>query len=518
MPRDEPTSLRAMRRTNRFFSDRLNSASFVRRSLNHVFPDNWTFMFGEIALYSFIILVATGTYLGFFFKPGDTEVVYNGSYIPLHGVTMSEAYASAIHISFDIRAGLLIRQMHHWAALVFIAAIMLHACRIFFTAAFRRPREINWLIGVGLMLIALVEGFCGYSLPDDLLSGTGLRIAYSVTESVPVIGSWAAFFIWGGEFPGNNINDRLFFVHVLIIPGILFALIAAHLAIVWHQKHSDFGGTGKVESRLAGSRVYPEYAVKSMGLFAILTGLIAALGGLAQINPIWLYGEYDPSTASSASQPDWYVGFLEGGLRLMPGWDFRWAGVTLPFNVFLPAVVLPLAFFGLMAIYPFLEAKITRDRLYHDQLDRPREHPVRTGIGAAALMFYGVLFAAGGDDVLARAFNISVNGFVWFFRVSLFILPVITYKIAASWCRTLTAADRGRERHGIESGYVVRMPEGHFVEIYEPAPVAPLPNQVPADPEEQELLQSPNGVKALPLKLIRAAGRATANFFLTDSK
>jgi quinol---cytochrome-c reductase cytochrome b subunit len=512
-----PRSLRAIQRTNRFFSDRLNSASFVRKSLNHVFPDNWTFMFGEIALYSFITLVITGSYLGFFFKPGDTQVTYNGSYVPLHGVPMSEAYASTVHISFDIRGGLLIRQMHHWAALVFIAAIMLHACRIFFTAAFRRPREINWLIGIGLLLIALVEGFCGYSLPDDLLSGTGLRIAYSITQSVPVIGSWAAYFLWGSEFPGDAINDRLFFIHVLIIPGILIALLAAHLGIVWHQKHTDFGGTGKVESRVAGSRVYPEYAMKSMGLFALLTASLAALGGLAQINPIWLYGEYDPATASSGSQPDWYVGFLEGGLRLMPGWEFRWAGVSIPFNVFIPAVVLPLTFFGLMASYPFVEAKLTRDKLYHDQLDRPREHPVRTGVGAAALMFYGVLFAAGGDDVLARTFNVSVNGLVWFMRVTLFVLPIITYKITASWCRGLAAEDRGRERYGVETGYLVRMPDGHFAELYQPAPVTPLPEQVAADPEEEELEQH-KGAKALPVKLARTAGRATANFFLTDRK
>jgi ubiquinol-cytochrome c reductase cytochrome b subunit len=507
-----------MLRANRFFSDRLNSASFVRRSLNHVFPDNWTFMFGEIALYSFVILLFTGTYLGFFFKPGDTQVIYNGTYVPLHGVPMSEAYASTVHISFDIRGGLLIRQMHHWAALVFVAAISLHACRIFFTAAFRRPREINWFIGVGLLLIALVEGFCGYSLPDDLLSGTGLRIAYSITESVPVIGSWAAYFLWGGEYPGDAINDRLFFVHVLLIPGILIALIAAHLGIVWHQKHTDFGGTGKVESRVVGSRVYPDYAVKSIGLFMIVTGVMAALGGLAQINPVWLYGQYDPSTASNASQPDWYVGFLEGSLRLMPGWEFRWAGVTIPFNVFLPAVVLPLTFFGLMAIYPLLEAKLTRDKLYHDQLDRPRDHPIRTGIGGAALTFYGVLFAAGGDDAIAKAFNVSENGLVWFFRVGLFVLPVIAYKITAGWCRALARDDRGRERHGVETGYILRMPDGHFVEVYQAAPVTPLPEQVPADPEEEELLQHSNGAKGLPVKLIRSAGRATVNFFFTDKR
>ncbi len=517
MAAEVPLSLRAARRANRFFSDRLASASFMRRSLNHIFPDNWTFMFGEIALYSFMILVLTGTYLGFFFKPGQVDVIYQGSYVPLHGVSMSEAYRSTINLSFDVRGGLLVRQMHHWAALIFIAAIMLHACRIFFTAAFRRPREINWMIGIVLLLLAIVEGFAGYSLPDDLLSGTGLRIAYSIVLSIPVIGTWLAFFMWGGEYPGDIFNNRLFFAHVLIVPGILIALISAHLAIVWHQKHTDFGGTGKVESRIAGSRVFPKYAAKSSGLLMLVTGVVAALGGLAQINPVWLYGEYEPSTASIAAQPDWYVGFLEGGLRLMPSFEFHGFGVSIPFDVFLPAVALPLAFFGVVAFYPFIEAKLTRDRLYHDQLDRPRDHPVRTGAGAAALMFYAVLFAAGGDDVISKSFQVSVNGLVWFGRFALFILPVIAYKVTASWCRTLSMEDRGRERHGVETGYLARYAGGDYKEYYTAAPVPALPDQEEGDPEKK-LVEHEDTVAELTGKLIRTAAKSTARFFLTDKK
>ena len=185
--------------TAAWVDDRLGASGYLRRSLNKVFPDHWSFMLGEIALYSFVILLLTGTYLSFFYTPSLTEVVYNGSYVPLKGVTMSQAYASTLDISFDVRGGLIMRQIHHWAALLFMASIVVHLMRVFFTGAFRKPREINWVIGVGLLVMGIGEGFAGYSLPDDLLSGTGLRIAYSIALSIPVVGTWAAFMVFGRE-------------------------------------------------------------------------------------------------------------------------------------------------------------------------------------------------------------------------------------------------------------------------------------------------------------------------------
>src|SRR3954468_18524438 len=201
-----------------WFDDRLGASRFARSALNKVFPDNWSFMLGEIALYSFVVLVLTGTYLTFFFDPGSKEVTYHGSYKPLVGVRMTEAYRSTVRLSFDVRAGLVFRQIHHWAALVFLAAIVAHLCRIFFTGAFRRPRELNWLIGVTLLLLAIANGFAGYSLPDDLLSGTGLRVANAFMLSIPVIGPHLAFFAFNGEFPGTSIISRLYIVHVLLVP------------------------------------------------------------------------------------------------------------------------------------------------------------------------------------------------------------------------------------------------------------------------------------------------------------
>ena len=320
--------------------DRLGSSNFVRRSLNKVFPDHWSFMLGEVALYTFIILLLTGTYLSFFYTPSLTEVVYDGSYVPLKGVTMSQAYASTLDISFDVRGGLIMRQIHHWSALLFMASIVVHLMRVYFTGAFRKPREINWIIGVTLLVLGILEGFAGYSLPDDLLSGTGLRIGYGIVLAIPVVGTWVAFLVFGGEYPGVAILDRLYSAHILLIPGAILGLITFHMMMIWYQKHTQFAGPGRTEDNVVGSRLFPSYAAKAGGFFFLVFAVLAALGGLAQINPVWLYGPYDASQVSAGSQPDWYVGFLDGSTRLMPNWEIGAFGYTFSPNVFVPTVVL----------------------------------------------------------------------------------------------------------------------------------------------------------------------------------
>ncbi len=196
---------------------RYGAAAFVKRSINKVFPTHWSFLLGEIALYSFIILLISGVYLTLFFDPSMSEVVYDGAYQPLRGLTMSRAYESTLHISFEVRGGLFVRQVHHWTALLFVASMIVHMCRIFFTGAFRRPREITWVLGVLLLILALFEGFFGYSLPDDLLSGTGLRAAFSgITLSVPVVGTWLHWMLFDGDFPGTIVISRMYITHVLL--------------------------------------------------------------------------------------------------------------------------------------------------------------------------------------------------------------------------------------------------------------------------------------------------------------
>jgi ubiquinol-cytochrome c reductase cytochrome b subunit len=447
--------------------ERFKVAAPLRKQLNKVFPDHWSFMMGEIALYSFVILILTGTYLTFFFDPSMGEVTYNGSYVPLRGVEMSRAYASTLHISFDVRGGLVIRQIHHWAALLFIAAMLVHMLRVFFTGAFRKPREVNWLIGLTLLVLGVIEGFVGYSLPDDLLSGTGLRIADAIMLSIPIIGTWTSFLVFGGQFPGTEIIGRFYIVHVLLIPAILAALIGAHLAIMIRQKHTDFPGPGRTERTVVGHRFFPKFAAQATGFFFIVFGVLAALGGLAQINPVWMFGPYNPAQVSSGSQPDWYMGMLDGSTRLFPSWEIRLWGHGIP-PLFWPTVVLPTILIALAATYPFVEARLTKDRLRHNLLQRPRDVPVRTALGAMACTFCAVLFISGGNDLIAKAFDISLNAMTWGGRIATVVLPPLAYVIVYRLCLGLQRHDREVLEHGIETGIIKRLPTGEFIDVHQP--------------------------------------------------
>jgi len=417
----------------RWLDDRLGTAGFAKKALRKVFPDHWSFLLGEIALFCFIILLATGTFLTLFYRPDAQPVTYTGPYGPLQGQEVSAAYESVLRLSFEVRAGLVMRQIHHWAALVFVASIIVHAMRIFFTGAFRRPRESNWIIGMALLLLAMGMGFTGYSLPDDLLSGTGLRIAYSVLISVPFVGPYLAFLIFGGEFPSEGIISRLFVLHVMLLPALIIGLISAHLAILWRQKHAQFKAPGREEGNVVGKPFWPQQAFKSLGLMLITGGVLAAMGGLIQINPVWDYGPFDSSSVSAPSQPDWYIGWLEGALRLFPPFDFTLFGVTVP-SPFIPGVVLPGLAFTVMFAWPFLEARVTGDHDEHHLLDNPRDVPVRVGIGVAALLFFMILTVAGGNDVLAILFNSSVEQITNFLRILIFVIPAsggyLAYRIA----------------------------------------------------------------------------------------
>ena len=457
-----------IRSTMAWIDDRLGGSSFTRTALKKVFPDHWSFMIGEVALYCLMILIITGVYLTFFFVPASDEIVYRGDYAPLHGVKMSAAYASTLDISFGVRAGLVMRQMHHWAALVFIAALVIHMCRVFFTGAFRRPREINWIVGVTLLLLSIANGFFGYSLLDDLLSGTGVRVGYSIALSVPVAGTWLAFLFFGGEFPAVAFITRFFVLHVLILPAMIVGLLTAHLAILWRQKHTQFRGPGRAEDNIVGSRLWPTYALKSVGLFFLVAAVLAGLGGLAQINPIWLYGPYDPAQAAAAtagSQPDWYVGWLDGALRLLPGWEIRAFGYTIA-NPFFPGGLLPgLTFMG-MYLWPFIERRFTKDYASHNLLDRPRDAPARTALGAAMLAFYGVLFFAGGNDILSNIFRVAPEKITTLFRVVLFLGPVAVFFITRSACRGL-ARSGAHPTEGPVGSRIRRTPSGGYEDVGE---------------------------------------------------
>jgi quinol---cytochrome-c reductase cytochrome b subunit len=468
--------------------DRLQISTPLRRLLNKVFPDHWSFLLGEIALFSFIVLLLTGTFLTLFFDPSMHETVYDGSYTALRGSEMSIAYASSLHLSFEVRGGLFMRQMHHWAALLFMASIVVHMARIFFTGAFRRPREANWAIGLILFLLGFLEGFTGYSLPDDGLSGTGLRIASAIMLSIPVIGTWLSASVFGGEFPGEFIIGRFYIAHVLLIPAGILGLITVHLALVFKQKHTQWPGPMRTNSNVVGERMFPRYALKQGGFFAAVFGVIALLAGLFQINPIWLFGPYRAYEVSSASQPDWYVMFMDGLVRLMPAWQ-----ITLPIYIggghgysipplFWPAVVGLGALTTIPIVYPFIEARWRKDYASHHLLQRPRDAPERVGVGAMAFTFFLIATLSGGNDVIADKFHISLNAMTWAGRIGLLLGPPIAYLIAVRICLGLQQHDREVLAHGVETGIIRRNPDGRFYEVHQPlGPVDDHGHPVPLD-------------------------------------
>ena len=471
------------------------SAAFLKRAMNKVFPDHWSFMIGEIALYSFVLLLLTGVYLTLFFHASSSEVLYNGRYAPLRGVRMTDAYASTLHLSFDVRGGLLVRQIHHWAAVIFLASIVAHLCRVFFTGAFRKPRTLNWYIGVGLLTLSLFEGFAGYSLPDDLLSGTGIRIAYSVLESIPVVGSYVAYLLFGGDYPGTSFIPRLFVVHVLLIPGLLIALLSAHMMILWHQKHTDFPGVGKTEHNVVGTALFPTFLIKTNGFLLLVFGVTAALATFAQINPVWLYGPYDPAQVSAGSQPDWYLMFLDGALRMFPNWETTVAGHTISWNILLPGVVVPGILFTLLAVYPALEARRTGDHAPHNLLQRPRDVPTRTALGVTALTFYLVLVLNSMNDILARTFDWSLQATAWAFRALVLLAPPVAYWITRRWCLGLRRRDLEMVEHGVETGIIRRLPSGGYVESTAPLPPAKREVLVRQLDDERRALSAGPGVR-----------------------
>jgi ubiquinol-cytochrome c reductase cytochrome b subunit len=437
------------------------TAPFLKKTLRYVFPDHWSFMLGETALYSFVVLLGTGVYLTFFFDPSSEHVPYNGGYEPLQGREVSRAYHSVVDLSLDVKAGLLIRQTHHWAALVFVAAIVLHMVRVFFTGAFRRPRQLAYYGGLSMLALAVLEGFAGYSLADDLVSGMGLAIAYSVVAAIPVVGGNVATWIWGGEFPGApQFLPRLYTVHVLLLPVAIGVLLAGHLALVALTKHTQFPGKGKTEHNVVGSPLWPGYMLRSLSLFAAVSAALVLLGGLVQINPVWLWGPYEPYQATNAAQPDWYLGWLIGALRLMPGFDVNVLGYTLVPNPFWGGLLFPLVVFGLLFAWPSIEKRVANDRREHHLLQRPRDNPWRTALGAAFFTWVGIVFLYGAADRVFVELMFPYRVQLWVFRALVFVGPPVVGWVTYRVCRELSSTDLRPLRGATVT--VVRRPDGGY--------------------------------------------------------
>ncbi len=424
-----------LRRGAGWLDENLGGGSkLLRDELRHIFPDSWAFFLGEIALYCFILLVVTGIYLALFFQASQAEVVYQGSYQPLVGVPMSAAYSSVLDLSLDVRAGLLVRQVHHWAALVFVGALMIHLLRMLFTGAYRRPRRINWVVGLSLLFLVGFNGLMGYSMPDDLLSGTGLRVAYSITESIPFLGPTLASLMFGGQFPTSGIIARIYPVHIFLLPAGIAGLLGLHLGMLWLQRHTQFPGPGRDDRTVVGTPMVPAYALRTTGYFMLVAGILTAFGALLQINPVWLYGPYTAWDSTTAAQPDWYMGWLEGAVRLFPGWDIQIGSFLLP-AVFWPAVVLPGLIFTPLFLWPWLDGMALHDHGFHNVLTLPSERPGRAAIGAGFVTFLSLLLVAGGNDVFAAVWGLDLLVFQRALQILVIVLPPIVALFTYLVCR-----------------------------------------------------------------------------------
>jgi ubiquinol-cytochrome c reductase cytochrome b subunit len=430
----------------RFIDQRTGGAPFIRKALRYVFPDHWSFLLGEVALYCFLLLVATGVYLTLFFDDSRSQTVYHGSYTPLQGETMSRAYQSVLHLSLDVKAGLLMRQTHHWAANVFIAAIVLHVLRVFFTGAFRKPRDLTYLIGLTMLFTAFLEGYLGYSLADDLLSGMGLAIGYSVAISLPVIGPYFATLLWGGPFPGSSsFFPRMYIAHVLLIPLLIAALLTLHLVLVAARHHTQFRESPKTTERaVVGVPTYPGQTPRSLGLMFGTWAALFLLGGLVQINPIWLWGPYHLGESTNGAQPDWYLGWLIGALRLVPGFDLTIGSYTLVPNPFWGGALFPLVIFAVLALWPWAERKLSGDDAFHNLLERPRDNPWRTSLGAAFLSWIFLVFMSGSADRVTVWLGIDYAAQIWVYRVLIWVIPVAVFFVVRRTCRELVLGERRR--------------------------------------------------------------------------
>lgn len=432
-----------IRRIVRFVDTRTSTTPIVRKALRYVFPDHWSFLLGEVALYAFTVLVATGIYLTFFFVDSTRQVTYHGPYVPLQGQEMSEAYRSVVNISTTVKAGLLIRQTHHWAANVFIAAIVLHLFRVFFTGAYRKPRGLIYFLGVTMLTLTLLEAYLGYSLVDDLLSGMGLVIGYSVGLSIPFVGANLMSWLFHGPFPGQGAFwPRMYMLHILLFPILIGTLLALHLLLVAMKHHTQFRRTtSQSEHAVRGVPTWPGQTPRSLGLLFGTAGVLFLLGGLVQVNPIWLWGPYHTYVSTNGAQPDWYLGWLIGALRLVPGFDLAIGRYTLVPNPFWGGVAFPLVVFGFLYLWPWIERRVTGDHAYHNLLERPRDNPMRTAVGVGMASWVLLVFIAGSSDRVYVWLNLAYTSQIDVYRVLVFVLPLVAAAIAYRVCEELVAAE-----------------------------------------------------------------------------
>ncbi|MEJ3405631.1 cytochrome b N-terminal domain-containing protein [Rathayibacter sp. YIM 133350] len=473
-------------------------------------PNHWTSIFGVISAASVVVLFVTGIVLMFFYTPSSQTVPYSGSYAPLRRAEVSEAFASTMRLSFDIPGGLLLRQAHHWSALLLPASVVLQMLTTFFTGGFRRPRRGAWVVLFLVFVAVLIGGWSGYALPDDLLSGTGLRIVEGIALGIPFIGTQAVQVLFGGEFPGSALAT-LYPVH-LAVSVTLLGLLFVRARLWYRQRAPRFPDPSRDPSRPA-EIPFRVAARRNVGLAFVVSAVLVLISATVTVGPIWLYGPSSPSDAGAGSQPDWYTGFLDGALRLVPpGWEFEWLDRTVTLAVLVPLAAITLAL-AIVAVYPFIEEWIADDHSDHHTLDRPRDTRTRTGIGVAGLVFFGVLWLAGSADLVAVTFSLSIEGVIAALQVAILLGPVGAFELTRRICFGLQRKDRELVLHGYETGRIVRLPGGEYVEVHPPIGDAERA-RLTAVTDRQPVVLRPDARGRLPLA--RRARAALSRLFFED--
>lgn len=425
--------------------ERLHLRTDARKTANKVFPSNWSFLLGEVALFSLVILVLTGVFLTFFYRPNVEMVTYTGSNPVFAGRELPAAFESIVRLSSDVNGGLLFRRLHRGASHLFIATVVLHMLRILLTGAFRKPREINYFVGIGLLTLSFFAGFTGYSLPYDSLAGTGIRIAYTELLSLPLIGDRVAFWIFGGAFPTGDVIPRFFVLHVMLLPAALIGAVGLHLFIVYRQKHTQFPRLGVDGHNLVlGKPLWPLQFAESATLFLWVGGLLAAAAVLIPWSDVTLLGPYIPGEVGNNAQPDWFLFWLEGALRIFPGIEFTIPPGIVISGPFVAGIVLPGLIFTFLAAYPFIEKRVYKlDGEWH-VLQNPLEIPLRAGVMLGVFSGLLILSAAATNDILSRMFGIPIEAITWIARIAVVVVPIVLGLGIARYSRRRLAR-RGRQ-------------------------------------------------------------------------
>lgn len=411
-----------------------------------IFPSHWSFLLGEVALISFLVLVGTGIFLTMFYVPSAEQTVYEGSSAVHQGRELPEAYESVVRLTHDVNAGLLVRRVHRAASHLFIFATLAHFARIVLTGAFQRPREPNYHIGLALLLLAVATGWVGHNLPLDTLAVTSYRIFYAMALSVPWVGDPVALWIFGGEFPTTQMISRFFSVHVLWLPLTITGVITLHMLLVLRQQHTQAPEEGvDGQTTVVGEPLWPWQAVTTMVLFLLVVGILAASAVLVPWSDVDYVGPYRLGSVVNQSHPDWFLIWVEGLLRLVPAFELDLLGATWT-QVFVVGTAVPLLVVALLFAYPWIERRTVGPTGNVHVLDHPLDVPFRAGMVAFSVTFFLVATVAGAHDVVARLLFAPIELVTWVLQAAILVLPPAAGLAVAAYARSQPL--RWRHRRG----------------------------------------------------------------------